>query len=202
MLLKADTIANSLAGAAKSSDPLVIAPCPDLEDLRTSGSGAVDLRLGTWVASLRRARMAYLDTEENVESRVLKHHFIPLGSEYYLHPGTFALGATLEWLRLPADLGGYVLGRSSWGRRGLVIATAVGVHPGFVGCLTLEISNLGELPLVLRPGMRICQLFLHKVDSSEPQKDHSRFLGQRRPALGAVNADDTAKRLFQQRKPG
>jgi hypothetical protein len=87
MLLKADTIANSLAGAAKSSDPLVIAPCPDLEDLRTSGSGAVDLRLGTWVASLRRARMAYLDTEENVESRVLKHHFIPLGSEYYLHPG-------------------------------------------------------------------------------------------------------------------
>jgi dCTP deaminase len=196
-MLKADKIAERLGAPSRGGeDPLVIAPQPDLTELTKSGAASVDLRLGTWIATLRRARKACLETTDTDESRILKHQFIPFGSSYYLHPGTFFLGVTLEWLRLPANLGGYVTGRSSWGRRGLVIATAVGVHPGFVGCLTLEITNLGELPIELRPGMQICQLFLHSVDVSAQTKDRSAFVGQRRPSLGSVEPDEVARRLF------
>jgi dCTP deaminase len=66
-------------------------------------------------------------------------------------------------VKLPADLAAYVIGRSTWGRLGLIVATAIGVHPGFAGCITCELRNLGETPLVLYPGQTIGQLFLHSV---------------------------------------
>src|SRR5258708_30166625 len=57
----------------------------------------------------------------------------------------------------------YVLGRSTWVRLGLIVATAVGIHPNFAGTLTLELRNLGEAPLSLYPGQIIAQLFFHEV---------------------------------------
>ncbi len=74
------------------------------------------------------------------------------------------LASTLEYLSFPSGLGGYVLTRSSWGRLGLIIATATFINPGFKGCLTLELLNLGEVPLVLHPGTRVAQLVLHTVE--------------------------------------
>ncbi len=85
------------------------------------------------------------------------------GEDFILHPRSFVLGVTLEWLRMPSNFAGYVIGKSSWGRRGLIIATATGVHPGFTGCLTLELSNIGDLPIAIRPGMTIAQLFVHSA---------------------------------------
>ncbi|MCP4306415.1 MAG: dCTP deaminase, partial [bacterium] len=61
---------------------------------------------------------------------------------------------------------GQVLGRSSWGRLGLVVATAVTVHPGFRGCLTLEIQNLGSAPIRLVAGVRIAQLMCWRAESA------------------------------------
>ena len=101
----------------------------------------------------------------------------------------------MEWIRFPKKLAGYVVGKSSWGRRGLVIATAIGVHPGFSGCLTLEITNLGEMPIKIMPGMLICQLFLHDVDTDSEAADRSPWVGKRRPTLGAVKPDRIAKKL-------
>ncbi len=80
-----------------------------------------------------------------------------------MHPGQLVLGSTLEYVQLPRDLMAYVIGKSSWGRMGLVIATATKVDPGFKGCITLEIVNEGEIPLVLYPGLPIAQLVLHAV---------------------------------------
>lgn len=57
----------------------------------------------------------------------------------------------------------YVVGRSTWGRLGLIVATAVGIHPGFAGSLTLELRNLGEAPITLFPVQTIAQLFFHQV---------------------------------------
>ena len=65
----------------------------------------------------------------------------------------------------------YVVGRSSWGRLGLIVATAIGVHPGFAGPLTLELRNLGETPLRLYPGQPIAQLFFHPVQTSDEADD-------------------------------
>ena len=65
----------------------------------------------------------------------------------------FILAATLEYSALPDDLSANVVGRSSWGRLGLIVATAVFVHPGFRGCLTLELVNEGTARLLYRPDL-------------------------------------------------
>ena len=82
-----------------------------------------------------------------------------------LHPGQFVLGETLEWVHLPKDLVAFVIGKSTWGRDGLIIATAIGVHPYWSGILTLEISNVGEIPIYLYPGLAIAQLFIASVEA-------------------------------------
>jgi dCTP deaminase len=121
-------------------------------------------------------------------------HHVRFGDDFVLHPRSFALASTIEWLRIPTDLAGYVTGRSSLGRRGLIIATAVGVHPGFTGCLTLELSNLGDVPIIIRPGMTVAQLFLHAVEGATESEsvDRSAFYCKRRPVLGELVQDDVA----------
>jgi len=177
-------------------DPLVIVPTPDITEMEKDGSGSIDLRLGTWFVNLRQARKAELDIGEHDHKKVAKSHYVRFNDKYYLHPGNFILGITLEWVRLPVNIFAYVIGKSSWGRRGLIIATATAVHPGFIGCLTLEISNVGEMPIVIRPGMKICQLCFHGVDrSDEVMVDCSQFIGYRKPEIGAVKVDTFAKML-------
>jgi dCTP deaminase len=202
MILCAKKIAQLLKQGIEldTTDPLLITPTPDITTLKKSGSASVDLRLGTWFMSLRPARMESLKIEETTkEPKLTKYHYVPFDSNFYLHPGNFVLGTTLEWIRLPKTLAGYVVGKSSWGRRGLIIATATGVHPGFTGCLTLEISNVGEIPIELRPGIHICQLFLHNIESKGVDNiDSSFFIGRRRPTLGQISLDNFAKKLSQQ----
>lgn len=83
-----------------------------------------------------------------------------------MHPQQFVLGATCEFLRLPSHLGAYVLGRSSWGRLGLLVATAVMIQPGFSGCITLELVNAGDSPIRLFPGLKVAQLAVHSTAGS------------------------------------
>jgi dCTP deaminase len=82
------------------------------------------------------------------------------------HPGEFALGTTEERVKMPADLVGVVDGRSSIGRLAVVVhATAGFIDPGFEGQITLELSNIGSIPVKLYPGMRIAQISLHEMSS-------------------------------------
>jgi len=229
MILKANLIANRLTSQEPEelADPLVITPFPNLEELKRSGSASVDLRLGTWFSTLRQTRVPVLEVDDELthaaqkagitpeqlrifqellptsevpsEANLTKSQYVPFGSRFILHPQSFVLGVTLEWVRLPSNLAGYVVGRSSWGRRGLIIATAAGVHPGFTGCLTLELTNVGEIPIVIKPGMTICQLFLHMVDSKSPETDKSPFACSRRPSLGKIKLDEVAEKLSRAR---
>lgn len=201
MIFNSDRLAELLERGSDSTDPLVVVPQPDLAVLRSSGAGSLDLRLGTWLTTLRQSRSSVLDVSDKSldligEDRLTKRYYVPFGHEFVLHPRHFVLGVTMEWIRLPRDLSGYVVGKSSWGRRGLVIATAVGVHPGFSGCLTLEITNLGEVPIKIMPGMNICQLFMHSVQHGGSDRvSKSNFSGKRKPILGEVKLDDVAKAL-------
>jgi dCTP deaminase len=103
----------------------------------------------------------------------------------------------LEWLRLPHDIAGQIVGKSTWGRRGLVVETASMIHPGFSGCLTLELTNLGEIPVVLRPGMAVAQVSLFEIDSTATDpKSFGRLGGYRRPALGQVKRDHISRFLL------
>lgn len=199
MILKADLIAKLLdeGDTPGTDDPFVVMPRPDTRKLAESGAASIDLRLGTWFLTLREGRMTCLEIgEPSPHLRLTDVHHVPLGGKYILHPRSFVLGITLEWIRLKRDMAGYLIGKSSWGRRGLIIATAAGVHPGFMGCLTLELSNVGEIPTAISPGMRICQLFLHELKSEDLKSgDRSGFVGQRKPSLGDVQLDDMARLL-------
>jgi len=122
------------------------------------------------------------------EEGISKEHYIRFDDYFVLHPGEFVIGITLEWLKFPFDLSGYVTGKSSWGRRGLIIETAAGIHPGFTGCLTLELANVGAAPIKLNPGMQICQIFLHPVENNK-RASSTQFVGYRKPSLGHVASD-------------
>jgi dCTP deaminase len=163
---------------------LFIRPEPSISsDARSSG---VDLKLGTWFGNMNYFKKGFLDVEEkDHESKLFKLHYVPLGGEYFIHPNTFVLCTTLEWIKLPNNITGYIIGKSSWGRRGLIIATASVVHVGFIGCLTLELANLGEIPIKIRPGCAICQLCLHYTTNSD-QTYISKYIGRRKPFLGNV----------------
>ena len=83
-----------------------------------------------------------------------------------LHPGEFVLGSTLELCTLPDDLAGRLEGKSSLGRLGLLTHSTAGfIDPGFSGHITLELSNVANLPITLWPGMKIGQLCILRLTS-------------------------------------
>ena len=198
MILKAEQILVYLreGDKPKTKDPFVISPSPNWTELEDSGAASIDIRLGTWFVSLKQARLSHLKiTSDGYQSQLTKTHYVRYGSEYILHPRCFVLGITLEWIRITNKLAGYVVGKSSLGRRGLIIATATGIHPGYTGCLTLELTNVGEIPIAIKPGMKICQLFFHEVRGGSENIDCSQFVGLRKPELGKIEVDDMAEAL-------
>ncbi len=158
-LLQREELLSRLSGPIP--DRLHVVPLLDI-DIQV-GPASIDLRLGSEFIEVRRRSEEAIDpfkaTSSNIDDLEDRYE-IPFGEHLVLHPGQFLLGSTFEFLRLPRDLGGQVLSRSSWGRYGLIVATAVTVQPGFAGCLTLELQNLGTVPIRLHPGLRVAQLML------------------------------------------
>ncbi len=141
---------------------LVVAPLVH----RPKGAG-VDLRLGNRFIVFRRTGTASFDplSADDDPRAVQVHVELSWREPFVLHPQEVVLGASLEYIVLPADLTGQVITRSSYGRLGLLSATAVQIHPGFHGCLTLELVNLSTIPITLTPGERIAQLVLWRTDN-------------------------------------
>ncbi|ASO23091.1 dCTP deaminase [Actinoalloteichus hoggarensis] len=106
---------------------------------------------------------------------------------FVLHPGEFVLGSTFETVGLPADLAGRLEGKSSLGRLGLLTHSTAGfIDPGFSGHITLELSNVANLPITLWPGMKIGQLCIFRLSSPAESpygssSTGSRYQGQRGP---------------------
>jgi dCTP deaminase len=107
--------------------------------------------------------------------------------EFILHPGEFVLASTYEVITLPDDVAGRLEGKSSLGRLGLLTHSTAGfIDPGFSGHITLELSNVANLPVKLYPGMKIGQLCLFRLSSPAMNpygsaKYGSRYQGQRGP---------------------
>jgi deoxycytidine triphosphate deaminase len=106
---------------------------------------------------------------------------VPLGEGLWLHPHQFVLGTTLEFIRIPLTCAAYVLGRSSWGRLGLLVATAVMIQPGFSGAITLELENVGESPIKLYPGLKIAQLAVHSLPDETQYPYRKKYLSPTGP---------------------
>lgn len=152
----------------------------------------MDVRLGRWFLVVHQSKRAIIDLAKSdatgMEEIDGKYYHVPFGGKFIVHPGRFVLGSTLEWLRFPNNVGGYITGKSSLGRRGLIIETAAGVQPGFCGTLTLEIANVGEVPIAITPGMRVAQIFFHELHGDEAESP-SRYSGRRRPIFGRYEVD-------------
>jgi deoxycytidine triphosphate deaminase len=135
------------------------------------GGASVDLRLGNKFVVFERSNAAAFDALDEDQDPASMQRFVEKswGDVFFLHPGQLVLAATLEYLTIPGDLTAQVITRSSYGRLGLLSATAVQVHPHFAGCLTLELVNLGEMPMVLTPGERIAQLVLSTTAGTVPR---------------------------------
>ena len=156
---------------------------------------SVDLRLGGEFLVYHAARVSCLDPREPHHiAEAMDRVLIDGERAFVLHPGEFALGTTQERVRMPTDLVGMVDGRSSVGRLAVVVhATAGLIDPGFEGQITLELSNIGSIPVKLYPGMRIAQILLHQLTShaEEPYGPArgSHYLNQSGPQPSRIRLD-------------
>jgi dCTP deaminase len=186
MILNTQELYDRIYGDKKGVDRLAVIPAPKKETFMEENGASIDLRLGRWFRTMKQSNLPLIRMRgKDIERPFTKEHFVRFDGEFIIHPGKFVLGITLEWITLPGDLAGHVTGKSSLGRRGLIIETAAGVQPGFAGCLTLEFANVGEIPIALQPGMSVCQVFFHQASSSNI-KASSQFKGSRKPGLGVV----------------
>lgn len=138
--------------------PLLAKKISDIFD-----ADSVDLRLGCYFLLPRTLDQPFFSPDRrSATSLHIKVH-VPLG-EYLVVPAhQTILGATLEFIKLPSDVSGEVLTKSSVARTFIVVETAPWIHPLYRGCLTLEIANVSNTPVLLYPGRPICQLVLMRI---------------------------------------
>jgi dCTP deaminase len=172
---------------------IVIEPILDL-DVQLQPS-SVDLRLDKHFVVYNLAHVPFIDPRDAETVRKYTRTVTIADDEaFVLHPGEFALGSTMEWVKIPPDLVARVEGRSSIGRLAVVVhATAGFVDPGFEGNITLELSNLGRVAVKLYPGMRISQLVFHTM-SSPAERPYgpargSKYWGQQGPETSRIATD-------------
>lgn len=153
---------------------------------------SIDLRLDSTFVVYRHAQVACLDPNDPASLRDAAERItVEAGDPFILHPGQFALGSTLEQVRIPPDLVARVDGRSSIGRLAVVVhATAGFIDPGFDGQITLELSNIGPIPVKLYPTMRVAQIVLYQMTSAAERpygaERGSHYQGQRGPLTSRI----------------
>ncbi|MCW4355816.1 dCTP deaminase [Hoyosella sp. YIM 151337] len=147
---------------------------------------SVDVRLDSYFRVFNNTRYTHIDPKLQ-QDELTSLVEAPAGEPFVLHPGEFVLGSTLEVCTLPDDLAGRLEGKSSLGRLGLLTHSTAGfIDPGFSGHITLELSNVANLPITLWPGMKIGQLCLIRLSSPamDPYgsaRTGSKYQGQRGP---------------------
>jgi dCTP deaminase len=163
---------------AKDSTGIILTPILNREtQINQIG---IDCRLSNQFIIFKTQNMESFDIERFSPSRIrTMGHFqteviVPFGKSFILHPQTMVLGSTFEFMSLPDDIAASIEGRSSWARTGLMLATASYIEPGFKGCITLELSNVSNLPIKLFPGVRIGQIIFDKTTSPSTYKDRDR----------------------------
>ena len=185
----------------KSLDEGHISITPRPDNAKISGV-SVDLRLGHQFRVFSSHTIPYIDlsgTKESVNKAVEK----VMGDEIYvsdeetfvLHPGELALGITLESIALPDDLVGWLDGRSSLARLGLMVhVTAHRIDPGWEGNIVLEFFNSGKLPLALRPGMGIGAMSFETMSGPAERpytkREDAKYRHQSGPLASRISDDE------------
>ena len=163
---------------------------------------SVDLRLGARFRTFSSHTTPFIDlsgsradVEAAIEKVMSDEIVVEDSNEFFLHPGELALGITLESVTLPDDIVGWLDGRSSLARLGLMVhVTAHRIDPGWSGNIVLEFYNSGKLPLALRPGMSIGAISFEKMsgvaDRPYRKRSNAKYRDQSGPVASRISKDN------------
>src|SRR5581483_6722022 len=163
------------------------------------GSCSVDFRLGDEFSVFEHSRHPYIDVrDKNAIQGLMQTLRVKPGDRFVLQPREFALAITEEMLELDDDVLGRLEGRSSLGRIGIIVHGTAGLFdPGWRGKATLELSNLGIMPVALYPGMRVCSFTFEQLSSpvSVPyyKKVGNKYAGQTQPVASRLTSEVNSK---------
>src|SRR4051794_39017661 len=130
-------------------DPCSLVITPLLDEENAYDVDSIDLRLGTHFLFPRVPPRAYFCPDQNSKDSFHMRVHVPLGDYLVIPPHHTVLGATLEFIKLPYDVSGEILTKSSVARTFILIETAPWIHPNYRGCLTLEIANVSNTAILL-----------------------------------------------------
>ncbi len=170
-----------------------IFPEPNLEE--QLGSASLDLRLSDEFMVFEHTKKPYIDTRDaETFKEMTKMIKVTENEPFVFHPGEFVLGATFEEVDLPDDIAARIDGRSSLGRLGIVIHSTAGhIDPGFKGKIVLEMENIGMIPVLLYPGMRVCQLVFEVLSSPTAKpyhlKKNAKYVNVQHPEESKIDKD-------------
>ncbi len=159
------------------------------------GSCSVDFRLGAEFSVFEHSRFPYIDVRnKNAIQDLMRTVHVKDGEPFVLQPREFALAITEETLELDDDVLGRLEGRSSLGRIGIIVHGTAGLFdPGWRGKATLELSNLGIMPVALYPGMRICSFTFEQLSSPVAVPYHkkagNKYAGQTQPLASKLTSE-------------
>jgi dCTP deaminase len=182
-------------------DKIVIVPKPDSSMI--SGV-SVDIRLGNEFRVFQDHTLPYIDLSapkaevQKAMNAIMSDEInIKDGDAFFLHPGELALAVTYESVTLPDNIVGWLDGRSSLARLGLMVhVTAHRIDPGWSGQIVLEFFNSGKLPLALRPKMKIAALNFETMSSSATRpynkREDAKYKDQKGAVASRISQDDSA----------
>jgi|TARA_B100000767_G_C19570741_1_gene453104 dCTP deaminase len=180
---------------------IIIVPKPDSS--MVSGV-SVDIRLGNEFRVFQDHTAPYIDlsapkaeVQQAMNSIMSDEIHIPDGDAFFLHPGELALAVTYESVTLPDNIVGWLDGRSSLARLGLMVhVTAHRIDPGWSGQIVLEFYNSGKLPLALRPKMKIAALNFETMSASAlrpyNKRQDAKYRDQKGAVASRISEDDTS----------
>jgi dCTP deaminase len=175
-VLSREQILDRLDKQITESDSLVITPL--LQVRKAFDTDSVDLRLGTHFLLPRVPPRPFFYPGSEASKHGHQRVHIPLGQYLVVPAHETVLGATLEFVKFPHNISGQILTKSSVARMFVVIETAPWIHPSYRGCLTLEIANVSNTPLLLYPGRLVAQLILFDAaDAKVTPKQSGTYMG-------------------------
>src|SRR6185436_9520736 len=139
------------------------------------------------------SKYPYIDLKGQIDIKeIMEELTVKKDRPFIMQPGSFALANTVEKLELADDLLGRIEGRSSLGRLGIIVhGTASVFDPGWTGIPTMELGNLGVMPVALYPGMRICAFTFEEVSSPVEvpyrKKKNNKYAGQKSPLASKLS---------------
>lgn len=165
------------------------------EILQQIWPASIDFRLWNFFKSYRKKNQTVIDVREWVKSEYVWISELKENEKFILHPWDFILSSTLESFKIPYDLVARCEWRSSLWRLGLVIHSTAGfIDPWFEWTITLEMTNINEIPIAIYPWMRIWQLafetILWEVKSPYDKRKWSKYMNQKIPEESRIQKDE------------